>query len=1081
MKLTEFAVTHHVGVVMLCLATVIIGAVCYVTMPREDFPDVEFPFVIVSTFQDGANPVDVERGITIPLETELDGVEGLKEMRSASQDSFSIISLEFHPDVDTETALRRVRDAADQAKPDISPDADEPVVKEFSVSSIPVRIYHLVGSGKVSLSELNDLAEKLEDEIKLVPGVLDVDIYGAREREIIIQADPDRLHFYNLSLAQVQGILRGTNRNVSAGNIDSASSRIAMRVPGEFRDPAEIYNLVIGFTPEGTPIYMRDVAVVYPGFEDETSRARLYDFSRPGADGRVAPLPSVSLNVTKRTGTNVLALCRRLDETIARQALPESVRVVMGLDRSKDVEAMVYDLENGIGTALILVVIVIFIGMGVLNSLLVAAAIPLSMLMSIMILQATGETLNMMVLFSLIMALGMLVDNAIVIIENIYRHYSMGRSRLESALVGTTEVAWPVITSTLTTVAAFLPLLFWPGIMGEFMSYLPRTLINVMLCSLFVALVINPTMAAFLMRLKPGARTDIDPDTQRPHYWLVRRYRPILEFMLDRPNWTLATAIILLLFTVVGYGVFNCGVELFPPTDPKSVTCSIKPPDGISLTDSDRLCREMEERLFGGGPGAPFPTPVQNLKYASVVVGLQGTGGADLMSEQNAGPTKIQVEFRDVEERTEPTTATLQEMRQRLEGLDRDGRRLTYPLFGAEFDVIRPQEGPPTGAPVSIDILGDDLNEMTRVIGDMKQIMARTPGTVKATDDAFTAQPTLEWHVARDRAGSLGLEQATVSSIVQIAVGGLETGTYGHGEDEQDIMLRVPEAYRLDTTRLRNLTIPMAAGGAVPLSSVTAPDLVPGPVTIKHFNTQRVINASAEVQPGLRRDADIRKAFQDQVRAYPFPPGITYRFGGAAEEEEAAKSFLGKAFLVALFLILMVIVLQFNSVVPPAIIMSSVILSLMGVMFGLVVMRNPFGIIMTGIGVISLAGVVVNNAIVLLDAIAQHERRGVATREAVVSSSMIRFRPVLLTAVTTTLGLLPMALKLNWDFRSMALQYNTESSQWWQSMSLTVIFGMSVATVLTLGVVPTMYLKYAEFREWRRRRRAEMAFSPPRA
>ena len=271
MKLTEFAVTHHVGVVMLCLATVIIGAVCYVTMPREDFPDVEFPFVIVSTFQDGANPVDVERGITIPLETELDGVEGLKEMRSASQDSFSIISLEFHPDVDTETALRRVRDAADQAKPDISPDADEPVVKEFSVSSIPVRIYHLVGSGKVSLSELNDLAEKLEDEIKLVPGVLDVDIYGAREREIIIQADPDRLHFYNLSLAQVQGILRGTNRNVSAGNIDSASSRIAMRVPGEFRDPAEIYNLVIGFRG-GTPITCT-ISRWSIGFPGRTSRA----------------------------------------------------------------------------------------------------------------------------------------------------------------------------------------------------------------------------------------------------------------------------------------------------------------------------------------------------------------------------------------------------------------------------------------------------------------------------------------------------------------------------------------------------------------------------------------------------------------------------------------------------------------------------------------------------------------------------------------------------------------------------------------------------------------------------------------
>ncbi len=1074
MKITEFAITHHVGVIVLCVATVLIGTISYVTMPREDFPDIKFPFVIVSTFQSGANPVDIERGITIPIETQLDGTEGLKEMRSASMDSMSVISLEFHPDVDTETALRRVRDAVDQAKPDVSPEAEESVVKEFSVTSIPVRIYNLVGTGNVAISELHDLAEDLQDEIKLIPGVLDVDIIGAREREIIIEADPERLHFYSLSLAQVQAVLRGTNRNVTAGSLDSASSRIAMRVPGEFRDPGEIYNLVIGGSREGTPVYMRDVAVVYPSFADETSRARFHDFTAPGPDGRVTPLPTVSLHITKRTGINVLEMCRRIDEVMTRRALPDTVRIIKGLDRSKDVEAMVSDLENGIGTALILVVVVIFIGMGALNSLLVACAIPFSMLMSIMILQAGGETLNMMVLFSLIMALGMLVDNAIVIVENIYRHYSMGKPRAEAAYIGATEVAWPVITSTLTTVGAFVPLLFWPGIMGQFMSYLPRTVIIVMMCSLFVALVINPTLAAFTMRLKPGARTNIDPDTQRPTYWLVRKYQPFLEFMVDRPNWTLTTIGAIMLFSIALFAVFNSGVELFPPVDPKSVTCSIKPPDGISLADSDRLCRQMEDRLFGGGVGSPFPTPVQNLKYASVSVGLQGVGGVDAMSEQNVGPVTIQVEFKDSEQRTELSTATLREMRLRLDGCDRDGRRVTYPLFGADFDVIRPQDGPPTGAPVSIDIIGEDLGEMTRVIADMKQIISRTPGTVKATDDAATAQPTLEWSVARDRAGSLGLEQATISSILQVAVGGLETGKYGHGKDEQDIRLRVPEAYRLDTNRLRNLSIPMAVGGAVPISSVAAPNLVPGPITIKHIGTHRVVNASAEVQPGLRRDADVRKAFQEQARRYPFPPGISYRFGGAAEEEDAAKGFLGKAFLVALFIILIIIVLQFNSIVVPAIIMSSVILSLIGVMIGLVVMRDPFGIIMTGIGVISLAGVVVNNAIVLLDAIAQHEHRGVPSRDAVISASMIRFRPVLLTAITTILGLVPMALKLNWDFRSLRWQYNTDSSQWWQSMSLTVIFGMLVATVLTLGVVPTMYIKYAQFRAWRqsRQRRA---------
>ncbi len=1069
MKITEFAVRHEVAVMVLCVGILTLGAMAYLSLPRESFPDVKFPYIVVSTFLDGANPTDVETSVTIPLESQLDGIEGLKEMRSTSSDSLSMIGLEFHPDIDIQAALSRVRDAVDQAKPDLAAEAEEPSVKEFSITSVPVLIYHIQGRGNVSTSELKDLADLLDERFRSLPGVLDVDVFGGREREIVIEVDPGRLHFFNLPLDVVQAILRGANRNVSAGAVDSETKRIVMRIPGEFKTAAEIFSLVIGFAGSGVPIYMRDVATVRYDFADETSRARLYDFGdQPEAtaagQAQVTPAPAVSLHIKKRSGTNMLQLAEQAQRIVDTYPLPPEVRVVKGLDHSLYVKDMVADLENGIGTSMLLVLVVIFIGLGGRNAVLVATAIPFSMLLSIFVLQLRGETLNTMVLFSLILSVGMLVDNAIVIVENIYRHYSLGIPRVKAALIGTSEVAWPVITSTATTVGAFVPLLFWPDVMGEFMSHLPRTVIVVLLSSLFVALVINPTLAATFMRLKPGAQKQMDPESTRPDYWLVRRYQRALEFLLDRPGWTMATMGSLFILIFMLHGLFGAGVEFFPPVDPDMVTCSITPPEGISLAAGDQLSRQLEARIFGL-PGSGYDSPVANLRYASVVVGLPGSSQGGGMFAAGGGPIRTEIEFVDPEFRTEPTPDTLDELRRRIDGLAPDGRSVAPPLFGAEFDVIRPQEGPPTGKPISIEILGTNLNRMAEVIEEMKLLIVATPGTVKPTDDAVTAQPTLEWRVDVARAGMLGLEQATVGTFLQMAIGGLKTGTFGHGDDEQDIRLRLPPRYSRDSTWLHNATIPTQFGGAVPFGAVAAAELMPGPVTISRVDKRRVLTASAEVQPGIRNDADIRRAFQEQVAEHVFPPGIDYRFGGAAKEQDAASAFLFKAFLTAVFIIVLVMVAQFNSLPVTGIVMVSVLLSLMGVSIGLQLLRAPFGIIMTGIGIISLAGVVVNNAIVLLDCIRQFEHRGTSVREAVVSAAMIRFRPVLLTAITTILGLLPMALKLNWDFRHFAFQYNTRSSQWWQSMATTVIFGLLVATVLTLGVVPTLYLLYANTRD----------------
>ncbi|MHB8764823.1 MAG: efflux RND transporter permease subunit, partial [Deferrisomatales bacterium] len=914
MIVTRFAVRHFMAVLVLCAGIALLGSAAYLDMPRENFPDVKVPVVTVTTKLEGANPTDVETSVTVVLETELDGVEGIEKLRSSSSEGLSIISIEFDPEVETQVALARTRDAVDKAKGDLPPEADEPIVKEFSFSGdVPVIVLNLVGDDQVSLSELTELAEKLEDELKRIPGVLDVKIRGGRDREVLIEVDPDRMRFYDLTLAQVQAVLRGTNRNVSAGVAEGRQNRVVMRVPGEFKTPAEILDLVIGRSQTGVAIHMHDVATVVPSFEDETSRARLYDFTAGGGEtslGRfVEPQKSVSLEIMKKSGENILAVSDAVDDTVEVMALPGSVRVVKALDLSKDVRNMLSDLENGIATSLVLVLAVIFVGLGGRNAFLVAWAIPFSMLLSIITLDLLDITLNMMVLYSLILALGMLVDNAIVIVENIYRHYSMGLSRPQAALTGTAEVAWPVISSTATTVVAFLPMVFWPGVMGEFMSFLPKTVIIVLTSSLFVALVINPTLCALVMKRKGGV-VEVDPEFQRPTYRLARWYGGVLGGMLDRPVWTLTTAFTILILVFTLYGAFGRGTEFFPTIDPNLVLGSVKPPEGVSLEASDRLSRAFEDRVFGR-PGSGYDRPVANLKHAWVTVGLGG--GAASFGEVGLGPVKIRVQFVDREYRTESSAETLAEIRNRVDGLDKDGRRVTFPLFAAEYDVVKPQEGPPTGKPVSIDVFGADLNQMTEVVRDMKRLMAETEGVAKPTDDAATAQPTLEWTVDRARAGMLGLDQATVASAVQMAVGGLRTGTFGHGDDEQDIRVRLPEAWRLDTRWLENVTIPSPLGAAVPLASVATAELRPGPVSINHLGRRRVLNAGAEVQPWVRADADVRAAFQDKVEAYPFPPGITHAFGGAAEEEAESTAFLVKAFYIALFLIALVLVLQFNS------------------------------------------------------------------------------------------------------------------------------------------------------------------------
>ncbi len=1056
--ITKFSINHFMAVLVMCAGILIAGSSFYSKMPRENFPDIKIPYVIVTTMMTGANPTDVEISITMPLETELEGIEGLKKINSTSSESTSVIALEFDPSLETEVALSRVRDAVDKGKANLPPDVDAPIVKEFSLSGeTPVVVLSLVASKNISLSQLQELGEKIEDNLERIPAVLDVKLRGGRDRMILIEVNPERMRYFKISLSQIQQILMSTNRNVSAGASEGATNRIVMRAPGEFQTPEEIFNLVIGTSSRGTPVYMRDIATVSYSFENEKSRARHYNFT--AADGEsalnqyVKPEKSISIEIMKKSGENLLALIDAVKKTIKALNLPKDVKLIISLDQSKEVKMMLSDLENGIGTSLILVLLVIFVGLGARNAVLVAVAIPFSMFLSIICLSIIGFTLNMMVLYSLIMALGMLVDNAIVIVENIYRHYSLGETRAKAAFVGTTEVAWPVIASTATTVGAFLPLVFWPGIMGSFMSFLPKTVIIVLLSSLFVALIINPTLCSLLMKREKGAEKLADSESKRPSYPLVVLYGRLLEFMLARPIWTISTAALILVFSIVLYGAFGSGVEFFPTLDPGRINANIKPPEGVSLDESDRLSQQMEDRIFSK-PGSGYQAPVKNIKNASITIPL---GGDQL---------KTLIQFVDREYRIGRTSASVSEIRNRIEGLDAEGNRVTFPLYDAEYDVVTPNDGPSSGKPISVDIFGEDLNQMTYVIKDMKKLMTETDGVAKPSDNAATAQPTLEWRIDRSRAGMFGLNQSTVASYLQLAVGGVRRGSFGHGDEEQDILFRAPDYDQSSATQLKNITIPTPTGGSIPITSIASASLVPGPVSIKHSERQRVLNAGAEIQPWIRADADVRARFQEKVKKYSFPPGITYSFGGAAEDQKESTDFLMFAFLLALFIMGIVLVIQFNSIIVPLIIFASIILSLIGVFAGLLIFDMPFGIIMSGIGVISLAGVVVNNAIVLLDAIKQMQEKGHELYDAVITAGMIRFRPVLLTAITTILGLAPMAFKINIDFANLTYQYDTDSSQYWQSMAVAIIFGLLLSTLLTLGVVPTLYVIYFKSKTW---------------
>ena len=1015
MKVSDLAIKNRISIFVMTGAVILLGFMSYLSLPRESTPSITIPIVFVATPYFGVSPADIENLVTQPIEKHLEEIANVKEISSTSSEGISTVVIEFETDVDINNALQKVREEVDIARAEIPDDAEESTVQEINFDDIPILVINVAGTH--SLVTLKDIAEDLEQRIEQVPGVLDVTVAGGLEREVQVNVDPDRLVYYGLELDDIIETIRQENLNMPGGSIKTGTLRYAVRVPGEFTTPEEIGALVVE-TRNRQPIAITDVAEVRFGFKEETSFARLNG------------LPCVTLNVQKRSGENLIQIADAvkglLDEE--RERLPATVNLAVLADQSKDIRSMVSDLENNIISGLILVVCVLFMFMGVRNALFVAIAIPLSMLISFIVLDILGYTLNMIVLFSLILALGMLVDNAIVIVENIYRHREEGTPLVRAAREGVGEVAVPVCTSTLTTLCAFTPMLFWPGIIGDFMSYLPATLIITLSASLFVGLIINPTVCSVLLTVNT-ARKD--------QKWLMavrHRYSRFLTWALAHRTPVMFITCGALIGMIVLYGLIGKGVEFFPETEPNQAYIDVNTAIGTKLDVSDGVVRQAEDFIQD--------VPDMNQYVASVGASSDsqdpGSGGGGTPHK-----SRIIVDLFDRQDREQSSFSTVEMIRRRMDQ-----------LIGADVEIITPQPGPPTAAPVNIEIVGEDFAVLGRLADEAMLRIENIPGLVDLKDDYDSGKPELKVEIDREQAALLEINTAEIARAVRTAINGTEASKYRVGEEEYDIVVRFAEPERATFADLERIHI-IHEDELVSLSTLARTRVAGGVGSIKRKDQERVLTIEGDVEGRLANDvlADVQAA----LGGLALPEGYALRYAGENVEQDEATAFLSRAFFIALILITLVLVTQFNSVTMPFIIMMSVVLSLIGVLFGLIVTATPFGIIMTGIGVISLAGVVVNNAIVLIDYIRKLRNRGLRRREAIVQGGVTRLRPVLLTAITTILGLIPLTTGFSFNFMTLSLEIGGESSQWWGPMGVAVIFGLAIATVLTLIVVPVMY------------------------
>jgi CzcA family heavy metal efflux pump len=1019
MSLTGIALKHRTTVYVALVCVVVAGLLSYRSLPLEAEPEVQIPIVLVSTIYPGVAPEDVERLVTNVLERQLKTLKNVDKITSSSAESVSVIDIEFKTGVDIDSAFQKVRAEVDKAKGDLPADVEDPMLIEINISDFPMMLVNV--SGKYGLDRLKTVGDGLKDRLEEVPGVLAADLVGGLEREIQIYLDPARLEHYGLSVDQVIMRVQQEHRSTPAGNLPLHGTKYAVRIPGEYRDVALMEDIVVD-APGGNPIRLKDVGRVIDGHKDQESVSR-----RDGTE-------CVTLRVKKQVGANIIETADAVRAALeaARPGFPPGTEIKILQDSSEYVRDTFDELQNTIISSIILVLAVLLFAMGVRNAIFAAIAVPISMLMSFIVLQALGITINMVVMFGFILVLGMLVDDSIVVVENIYRHASEGAPRDRAALEATSEVAWPVITSTLTNMAVFAPLLLWPGIMGDFMSYLPITVIITLASSLFVALVINPVIAARFLKVR-GKMTFDESGIATGRF--SARYQKVLRWSLAHPKTVLAAFFVLLFGTVVVYGKYNAGVEFFPEMTPDSVQVSVVAPQGTVLAETDALVKRVE-------------AIARTEPNVETVVANVGTGGSWV--DTGSAPSHsavVDVEFKKKDKRVSSTWDTIASLREKMVGLP-----------GAEYRVDVASMGPPTGAAVSIELSGPDYAVLSRLAARTRALIATVPGVVDVKDDFEAGKPEIRVEVDREKAMERQVNTAAVSMAVRAAVNGVQASVLREGDETYDITVRYDERFRKSINDILDIRVAGGNGVQIPLRDVARVYTTGGFGSINHIDQLRTVTVMADASG--RSSSEIIPEIQKLLAAkLERPQGYAVKYSGESQEQDEASAFLGKALLYGLMLIAVILITQFNSVVRPAIIMGSVLLSFIGVLVCLLVTRGKFGVIMSGLGVISLAGVVVKNAIVLIDYTnLLVEKRGLPLAEALARAGVVRLRPVILTAVAAVLGVLPVAFGVSVDFKHLDVIVGSSSAEMWGPLAQVLAFGLTFATVLTLIVVPVMYV-----------------------
>ena len=1017
--LIDAALSRTRTMLVLLVFILVAGALTYVTIPKESSPDITIPIIYVSVSHQGISPGDAERLIARPLEQELRSIEGIKEMTSNSSEGHASVVLEFNVGVDLDKAMADVRDAVDLAKPKLPADSDEPTVNEVTLANAQP-VLSVVLYGTVPERGIVQIARLLRDKLESFRQVLEVDIAGDRDDIVEIIVDPLLMESYGLDQGDIYNLIALNNRVVAAGFVDTGYGRFSVKVPSVFDSIKDVLELPVKVDGKQV-VTFGDIATVRRAFRDPSSFARL--------DGKSA----IVLDVKKRAGENIIETVELVKTVISeaqkREDWPSNLLVKYTWDESQDVEMMLNDLQNNVLSAIILVVIVIIAVLGVRTALLVGVSIPGSFLIGLLTLSVFGLTVNIIVLFALIMAVGMLVDGAIVVTEFADRRMQEGMPRGEAYRDAAKRMAWPITASTATTLAAFAPLLFWPDVTGEFMRYLPLTLIATLTASLIMAMLFVPVLGSVMGRpqnVTPEARANMvalhegefDKATG-----ITKLYYQTLSVALHHPLKILLSAIVMSVAIGFAYVKAGNGVEFFPEVDPPYFNVKVRSYGDLSINEKDTIMREIEQVMLGHD------------EFESVYT---RTGGDDVIGQIQVKPVEWQYRRK--------VMAIIDELKQ-----------TTDKFSGVEIEYKFPDAGPPVDHDVVIELSGNNAQEL--------ELAAKTVRHWADSNAAFTnisdssSKPGIDWRIdiRRDDASRFAADATLVGNTVQFVTNGLKIGDYlpDDANEEVDILVRYPEDKR-DIGRFDQLRVKTPAG-LVPITNFAEIKPDHKQDTIERIDGRRVINVMADLNEGYNLALELPK-IEQALAELGLPPSVEFKMRGQNEEQEHSAAFLEKAFLVALVAMAVILITQFNSFYQAFLILSAVLFSTVGVFAGLLIFQKPFGVIMSGIGVISLAGIVVNNNIVLIDTYNQLIKRGLDKKEAILRTGVQRLRPVLLTTITTILGLLPMVLEMNIDLINQKIEFGAPSTQWWSQLATAVAGGLAFATVLTLVLTPCLLM-----------------------